>query len=394
MTEKNRRILLAWEMGAGYGHIRRLLVLARALIARGWEPVIGQRNIHTAANEVVAAGLQQFQNPQHRSLAPAGQAFRAYTFADIMGVCGYADRAALMPVLDVWDTMLDILKPAAIIGDYSPILPMAARGRYPFMAFGDGFVVPPPVKEPFMPLRQFGQPTFDADAMLTMVNMLLRQRRQPPIDSLSELVAGDSQAVITFPDLDIYESVRAQPAIGPLDEPPAMTPVMPGYEGHVFVYLAADFADTRKVLNGLIDSKVPAEAFIRDAPEQMKAVMRQHGIITHDTPPPLPVVLERAGSILHHGGMGTSETALCMGRPQLLVPRHLEQTLNARRLSASGIAGILPVREQSETASLIRRFAGDSAMAIAAMDRARNLDTMRPLSSLSRVVDMIETMTL
>ena len=50
MTEKNRRILLAWEMGAGFGHIRRLLVLARALKERGWIPIIGQRQIHTLAD--------------------------------------------------------------------------------------------------------------------------------------------------------------------------------------------------------------------------------------------------------------------------------------------------------------------------------------------------------
>lgn len=389
---KNRRILLAWEMGAGYGHIRRLLVLARALKATGWEPVIGQRTIHTAADEITAAGVQQFQNPQHKSLAPAGQVFRAWSFADIMGVCGFADRDALIPVVDVWDTMLDVICPAVIVGDYCPILPLAARGRYPFLAFGDGFVVPPPTKDDFMPLRQHGTPTFDAGKMLEMVQDILRQRAQPNIDSLSELVAGDAQAVITFPDLDVYSPVRTVPVLGPLDEPAPMMPVQSGREGHLFVYLAADYGDTRKVLQALVESGVPAEAFIRDAPDQLKNALRQRNILVHDAPPPLEDVLARAGAIMHHGGMGTLETALCMGRPQLLVPRHLEQSLNARNLAAKGFARILPVQEIPRMVSYMRGFIQDKPLAKGAIERAKTINQARPVSSLPRIVGMIEEM--
>ena len=392
MTEKNRRILLAWEMGAGLGHIRRLLVLARALKQRGWEPIIGQRNIHTIADEVAAAGFQQFQNPQHRSLAPPGQPFRGYTFADILGVCGFARRDALVPVVQVWDAMLDLIRPAVIVGDYSPILPLAARGRYPFVAFGDGFVVPPPLKEPFRPLRQHGAPTFDAAAMLGMVQDLLGERGQPAIESLAELVAGDQQAVITFPDLDVYGAIRPVPALGPLDEPPPMIPLPEGQPVKLFVYLAADYGDTRKVLQAIADSKVPAEAFVRDAPDDLKNALRQRGIKVYDQPPPLAEMLKDATGIIHHGGMGTLETALCIGRPQLLVPRHLEQSLNARNLVAKRLAKVLPIQEMPDMISTIQGFSTDSEFRKIVSAKALHLNQQRPLASLGRTVSLIEAM--
>jgi UDP:flavonoid glycosyltransferase YjiC (YdhE family) len=390
MTEKNRRILLAWEMGAGFGHIRRLLVLARALKERGWTAIIGQRQIHTLADEVAAAGFVQFQCPQHRSLAPAGQVFRAHSFADIMGVCGFARRDALVPVVDVWDTMLDLIRPAVIVGDYSPILPLAARGRYPFVAFGDGFVVPPPLKEPFRPLRQQGAPVFNAEEILSTTQELLRQRGQPDIDSLAELVAGDQQAVITFPDLDVYNAVRANPAIGPLDEPPPMMPIVDGQPVKLFVYLAADFGETRKVLQALVDSKVPAEAFIRDASDDLKKALRKRGVMVYDQPPPLADVLAPATGIIHHGGMGTLETALCIGRPQLLVPRHLEQALNARNLAGKGLAKILPIQEVPDMFVSIQKFSQDQSFSAASLAKAETLNQQRPLSSLARAIEIIE----
>ena len=40
-----RRVLLAWELGAGLGHARRLLTVALTLRARGWDPVVAAREM-------------------------------------------------------------------------------------------------------------------------------------------------------------------------------------------------------------------------------------------------------------------------------------------------------------------------------------------------------------
>lgn len=385
---KNRTVLLVWEMGAGLGHIRRLLVVAEALRQRGWQPVIAQRTIHTLADEVRAAGFPMLPVPPMVSLAPRDQPFRALTYADIMAISGYARMDVLEPLLDAWDGLLRYVDPALVIGDYCPILPMAARGRYRFLAFGDGFVVPPHEPEAFPPLREVGQAIHPVARMTEEVNGLLAKRGQPVIERLGQLVAGDAQVVTTLPELDVYHAYRSQPASGPLDEPPPprALPEAP----RLFVYLAADFANTRKVLQAVVNAGVPAEAFIRDANVKLREQLRQAGMIVHDTPPPLAERLNQASVVLHHGGMGTLETALAMGCAQLLAPRHLEQTLNARNLQRRQIAGLLDPNDIGSSREIIARGLADRDWQRRMGDLARRLDSRRPLSSLQHMVEAVE----
>ena len=128
MTE---RVLLAWEMGGGLGHTRRLLALADALAVQGYEPVLAQRTVHTLADEVRERGYPMIPIPPQISLAPKGKPFRAMTYADIMAITGYAEMNVLEPLLDTWDGLLAMIQPAVVVGDYCPVLPMAARDRYP-----------------------------------------------------------------------------------------------------------------------------------------------------------------------------------------------------------------------------------------------------------------------
>lgn len=383
-----KKILLAWEMGAGLGHTRRLLQIGRALKEVGHTVILAQRTIHTLAGEVRSAGIAMLQAPQQRSLAPKGKPFRALTYADIMGVCGYADIAALEPVLDAWDGLLSGLKPDLIIGDYCPILPLAARGRYPYLAFGDGFVVPPHETDAFPPLRQQGEPMFDHGRLLEIAQDLLMRRGQPLINRLGEITSGDAQAVITLPQLDIYNRYRGTPAFGPLEELPPMAQTAD--DGPLYIYLAADHPPTRKVLQAVADLQIPAEAFIRDAPAELKAALRAKGIEVHDTPPPLPERLPHARAILHHAGMGTLEAALGIGCPQILLPRHLEQSLNARNLAGAGIAALLT----GDTVEAIREnlpsLLAKSDWRQKARGAASALNKKRPLSGFERVMNQID----
>ena len=383
-----RRALLAWEMGGGLGHIRRLMVVARAVEAAGFEPVIAQRTIHTLADEGREAGYPMIPIPQQVSLAPKNEPFRALTYADIMAICGYAKMDVLEPTLDAWDGLLNYIQPSVVIGDYCPILPMAVRGRYPYLAFGDGFVVPPHDPPVFPPLRAHGAPIKPVDEITSDVNALLTKRGQPQVERLGQLVAGDAQVITTLPELDIYNDSRKQKAAGPLDELPAVRPIPA--EPKLFIYLAADFNNTRKMLQAVVNAKVPAEAFIRSASPELRDALRKAGMIVHDTPPPLEERLREATVVLHHGGMGTLETALAMGCAQLLLPRHLEQSLNSRNLKARKIAEMIQGEDIDEYARLVK-------LGLAATDwhkrvhkLATQLDKRRPFSCLETVVQTVE----
>jgi UDP:flavonoid glycosyltransferase YjiC (YdhE family) len=92
--------------------------------------------------------------------------------------------------------------------------------------------------------------------------------------------------------------------------------------------------------------------------------------------------------VIHHGGVGTCETLLGLGRPQFIFPRHVEQRLNAKILVASGIADSIPSIEDvnlSEAHAKMQKVAHDDALA----QRARNIGkglAARPHASLDTIV--------
>src|SRR5690606_19468645 len=89
--------------------------------------------------------------------------------------------------------------------------------------------------------------------------------------------------------------------------------------------------------------------------DQVVAALEQTGIKVHTTPPPLRDALQRASMLIHHGGIGSLEEAAMAGRPQLLLPRHLEQSLNTRRAIVS-LPGISAVRADATIEQVRQRL--------------------------------------
>ena len=335
-----RIVLLAWEMGAGRGHAARLLVLAQALKGAGWSPVVAARDTSVMAAAYRSAGVPVLQAPGHKSLLRPGERFSARSYADIMAVCGYRNAEALEATVAAWDALIRRTHPGVIVADYCPILPLAALGLAPVVTVGDGFVTPPGEAEA-MPVLQRGSTALEAEAkLLANAAQVQRRRGLPEPRSLPSLAAGQRTVVCTFPELDIYGAARSQPATGPLRVGPA--PLKPAGPPGVFAYLAADYPGTSAALRAAADTGLPVEAFVRDAPAELIQELTARGLRVHREAPSLGEALGRASVLLHHGGIGTAEEALFLGRPQVLLPRHIEQTLTARNLGRIGVGVRLP----------------------------------------------------
>ena len=333
-------VLLAWEMGAGLSHATRLLIVAKALKADGWTPIVAARDISTLVDQYRAENISVVQAPQHKSQVPPGDVFRARSFADIVAACGFQSVESLWPVVVAWDNLLDLIRPTAVIADYCPILPLACLGRVALVTVGDGFVVPPGHLPKLPQFQSRGTKMASEEVSLAHACEVQRRRgiRCLPT-SLPKLVAGDASVVCTFPELDIYAPHRQVPATGPLTS--HLAPVSVPAKPSLFAYLAADFPKTRKLLQAILDSGIPAAAYVRDASDDLKHALRARGLTIHDEPPQPERAFAEATLIIHHGGIGTIEACLMLGRPQLLLTRHLEQSLNGSLTRSLGVADTL-----------------------------------------------------
>jgi UDP:flavonoid glycosyltransferase YjiC (YdhE family) len=84
-----------------------------------------------------------------------------------------------------------------------------------------------------------------------------------------------------------------------------------------------------KVLQALKDSGLVGSIYLRDASVSTRADLRRKGLQILEQPADMASAVSQSALLIHHGGVGTCEVGLAIGRPQLIIPRHQEQAMNA-----------------------------------------------------------------
>ena len=191
---------MGWEMGAGLGHVAPLLAVARGLREHGHRPVLALRDVVEPAFllredpiPVLQAPVWQ-PPPGHRGRMPA-----TATLADIFVVTGFGDRDRIHAIVAAWDGLIDLVRPKLVVAEFSPGLCLAARGRVPVVAIGNGFALPPSEMETFPPLQPDVKPLARQDDLLASVNRVQRERGAPPLPGLPALFDAEAQFVHALP---------------------------------------------------------------------------------------------------------------------------------------------------------------------------------------------------
>ena len=123
-------VLLGWELGGGLGHVKPLLLLARALEGEGFAPVLAVNNLTEPGSLLRDAPYPVLQAPLFpRELAAPG--FRAGSYADILALKGFAEPEGLSAMVRGWQGLLDMVRPALVIADHAPTLSLATFGVIP-----------------------------------------------------------------------------------------------------------------------------------------------------------------------------------------------------------------------------------------------------------------------
>jgi hypothetical protein len=294
------KILLGWELGAGQGHIQRLVALAQALEANGHTPIFALK----------AYNLRGIDFPWQRLTPPtlpfSGREI-SYTFADVLATFGFDDAARLRAHIDAWQAILKAVQPALVITDHAPGLVLAAQNIAPTIVIGSPFAVPPPV-ETFSPIRCPVPPEAVEREQRVMEAVHQVSEVEGPI---GKLLNGDRSFIFSLPELDWYRFWRVNPEYVSAHNLPV--PVQRGGTG-VWSYLASDYDRRDRVLNCLR----PDAEF-----------------------KPIQAALLGKGVAIHHGGLTTTIACLLAGIPQLVLPRYVEQQLTTFCLIRLGVAQAL-----------------------------------------------------
>ncbi|MCU1591183.1 MAG: hypothetical protein JWP11_2439 [Frankiales bacterium] len=373
-----RKVLLGWELGAGFGHAARLLELARALAAAGLEPVLAVRNLNGAWPLLEGGGFPVLPAPVPPYVGD--KTWGARSFSDVLSSHGFADVDVLLPVVLAWQGLIELIAPAVVVADHAPALCLATYGDVPTVLVSNGFCLPPSHLPAFPPLVDAPELMPD-DALLAGMREVQSRVGREPLVSVPGLFAAAEHFVTVLPELDPYRQHRLQPAVGPLLGP--LTPVDVPSEPSFFAYLAASEPGVVDMLT-VLSAELPGQVYLRDLSQAARTQLIESGVTVLDRPPPLAAALARASVVLHHGSLGTAEAALGVGRPQVSLPQHLEHGLTSHLLQRMGV-GREPEREPAALRKAVMDSLADDVLQRAATV-ARQVAARHPVGSLAAVV--------
>jgi hypothetical protein len=385
-----KRVLLAWELGDGLGHVSRLLPIARALKAQGVDCAFAVRNLIVTHPLIARDGFRVFHAPWvHPYAAPDVKDKPIASIGDVLSTVGYIEPAKLLALTDGWAAIVDSFNPDLLITDYAPTAALAVYGERPVVTIGDWFTLPPGNWSEFRTFKESPN-RIDPGQLLQTVREVQSRRGKPLPERLPELVQGRRNFVVTIPELDPYRDFRENTEAAPLQPLPAPL-TMPPIQDY-FGYLSYSYPGTARVLEALAEESWSGEIYLRDANTEVRKSWRDRGLVVHDHPQPMENMVGRSRVVIHHGGLGTLEQVMAMGRPQCIVPRHFEQHRNGYFAVKRGIATMLRTGskfQKEHAAAAIKALLTDISFDEKARGVAYDLEQRGPFNLLARITDFV-----
>ncbi|SEQ08453.1 UDP:flavonoid glycosyltransferase YjiC, YdhE family [Faunimonas pinastri] len=390
-------VLLAYEFGAGLGHLNRLSAVAARL--RG-----SHRLVFALPDMSLAAGLRrdfgddaEIREGVHWPPPTDANARKipTHTFADVIRLFGFDDVERLVGNAERWLTLLAEVKPDLIVADFAPTLRLASGGRIPTIIVGNGYTVPPG-SQPLPRLRPWETvipPLSRAHEgrLLGGVNEARARLKGAAVDHFADLFQGEETFVCTIAEFDPYGDRRQAPVLWPFNIPAVESggPLSERQGPAAFAYFQRNHPALGQVMASLSALGRRSEIYVQgaDPVEMAKGAGRSVGI--HRRPADFGKVLPSSGVLIHHAGLGTASAGLMAGIPQIVLPVNLEHTLTARGLALFGVATHLPLPPQLDAPKLTSAFARaleDGQMQAAALDAAAELHRRRDPDPVGRVV--------
>ena len=365
------RILLAWELGTGFGHLGPFLGLAPKLLERGHELHIAAREIAGAVKAVGNLPITVHQAPLCLNTYSSLQE-PPLNYAEILMRYGYLEPAMLKAMLTAWQSLLRATAADILIADHAPTALLAARLLgLPRAVVGGPFNVPP-AAEPTSNMRPWvavpPQRLADSDRrVLDVINGALPAGRN--IDALHRIFDGAMRMLAGVPELDPYGARDPDDYLGLQALSTGYAePVWPPGEGpRIFAYLNPNYPHLERALQALASSRARVLAYVFGG---NTALMQKYaGASLQFSPQPLDFrrVIADCDLCVCHGNSGTTLGMLSGGRPVLVLPMHLEHFLLGKSVERAGAGRVVhPDEATPDIAGALAAMLGDAAYASSA----------------------------
>ena len=333
-------ILLAWEMGSGFGHLHRLKHIASQLVQNHHRVTLVSQQNHHVQNIFKDIKIQHIPIPLP-TLPPSLKQTPAYVH--ILFNAGYGHPYVLKQMVKNWHDIILALEPDLLIADHAPTALLVSRGiNITRINYGDGFTCPPPSN----PLPIFTKTVsrtdvkHDEQTLLSYCNNALHTINLPPLKYLSDIYKVDETFLLTVPELDHLGTRHQVHYCGALKT--TQTGNLPHWPEHsgfrLFAYLKP-FHALPELLTCIASARLPTLVYIDGLPPSFQRNYQHYDhMVFSDHPLNMSAVLAEADLMISHGGHQAALQCAMAGVPQLHIPLTMEQQLLAHRCSLNGVS--------------------------------------------------------
>lgn len=366
-------VLIGWEFGANRGHVTRVLELAQALEADGHRIGFAMQRPDLVSPEQ-RRGRTVWQAPvSPRLLVSAASPPRGIPtgMGDILARLGMDDAGIVAGVVAAWAQLFEAVRPDLVLGDFTPFMLLAARGRLPSLLVGNGFLTPPADLPVFPPLIG-REPSENEAAALRSVNEGLARIAAPPIAALPQCFDAGARIPAIFAEFDPYSEHRHEAVASPLAS---------GFDAEaadgeeIFVYLPETVDADSPLWAGLAATRLPVRVHVSGMTGALQAKLAGSGFAVEPEPVPFAAIAARSRLVLSHGGVGFVCAAAAAGLPQVVCHYDLEKLLVGVAVARHGLGGHLSIGsvEPSAFAASLVQLYRDDALAARARETAQAL---------------------
>lgn len=391
------RFAFIWELGGAYGHLGRMIPVARELRERGHEVVFIIRELVEAERLLGPHGFSWYQAPLW--IGRVMNLPDPLSHAELLMAFGFLDPPALLSMCRAWRNLLGLLAVDALVFDYAPTAVLASRGLgLPHLNLANGFQVPP-AGRPLPPLRwwQKAPPARLLDSeqqVVSVANQVLYELGAPPVEGLLDILSGGPDVFATLPELDHYPHRGGGDFVGPIYALGRGEAVRWPARGalRVFAYLKPDYGALEALLTVLRQLDASVLVHIPGVSRRLVEKFSGDNLAISRQPLDIEEVRQSCDLAVLHAGLSTVAALLLAGKPVLLFPQQLEQTMFARSVEALGAAVAIPEAAAGQFPRLVKRALADGSLRAKAEEFAARHRGYDQATAIRAVADRCEAL--
>lgn len=349
------QIILAWELGGNYGHLAKLLCIARPLRQKGHCVLFVVKNGASVEQLLDVEKFHYMQAPQ--PIVRQNRSHKPVSFADILAQAGFGNFEVLRGLVLSWQEIFKTMEADVVVAQYAPVAQFSARlVGLPCLSLNTGFEYPPDVS-PYPCFRPYPRLTpkqllAREVELLKHINQISSHQSQFSYRSLQEILRSDISLLATIPELDHYRRRSGGCYIGPISllDYGVTLHWREKRKVRIFLYLRP-FRGIEHILQNLAVSGADVIAHIPGINQELAALYDNTTIRIIGSMVKLSSVLADMDVVITHGGHGLAAAALLAGVPMLMIPTTVEQWMMGRAVKQLRIGMSLGIKELDETFS-------------------------------------------